>query len=84
MKNNQVLKYLCPLSVYIYIYIYIYTSALRLLALRGLYLCALVSLKMAALIPKFIAEEDEENSLGRERVFRNRRDPLDCFDGFRF
>ena len=37
---------------------------------------------MAGLIPIFIAEEDEENSLGRERVFRDRRDPLDCFDDF--
>ena len=34
---------------------------------------------MAGLIPLFISEE-EEDSLARERVFRDRSDPLDCYD----
>ena len=32
----------------------------------------IISLKMAGLIPIFMAEEDEENYQGRERVFRDR------------
>ena len=39
----------------------------------------IISFKMAGFIPIFIAEEDEES---RERVFSDRRDPLDCFDDF--
>ena len=34
---------------------------------------------MAGLIPLFISEE-EENSFDRERVFKDRSDPLDCYD----
>ena len=34
---------------------------------------------MAGLIPPFSAEE-QENFLPRERVFRDRSNPLDCYD----
>ena len=35
---------------------------------------------MAGLIPLFISEQEQQESLDRERVFRDRSDPLDFYD----
>ena len=35
---------------------------------------------MAVMIPLFLAEDEENSSMARQRVFRDRTDPLDCYD----
>ena len=36
---------------------------------------------MAGMVPLFLAEDEENiSSMARERVFRDRTDPLDCYD----
>ena len=35
---------------------------------------------MAGMIPLFLAEDEENSSMARQRVFRDRTDPLDCYD----
>ena len=35
---------------------------------------------MAGTIPLFLAEDEENSSMARQRVFRDRTDPLDCYD----
>ena len=32
------------------------------------------------MIPLFLAEDEENSSMARQRVFRDRTDPLDCYD----
>ena len=35
---------------------------------------------MAGMIPLLLAEDEENSSMARQRVFRDRTDPLDCYD----
>ena len=35
---------------------------------------------MAGMIPPFLAEDEENSSMARQRVFRDGTDPLDCYD----
>ena len=37
-------------------------------------------MQMAGMIPLFLAEDEENSSMARQRVFRHRTDPLDCYD----